>query len=470
MQKSFVALGLSVTAVLLAAAQAPPPSTQQPSPAAQQQSEFRVVISGEGGRPPQYAVPDVVALNADASADAKIVGEVLRNDFAFEREVDLIPRDIIATIPVARTAEQVAFDAWREVGAHAVVFMTATKSGGRLTVQVRLIDVRAQRAVFSKEYADARGTNVRLIAHTIADEIHKQQRALDGVARTKLTFVSDRVRERLPGTVQDRSAKEVYIADYDGANERRITSNRQLNVAPSWSPDASIVIYTGYRFVPGTGDVVDIFASHIYQGRLVNLTNGRGNNYVARYSPDGRQIAFWSNRDGNEDIYVMNADGSNARRLTNHPASDSSPTWSPSGTQIAFASDRAGGATPQIYMMNAADGGNVQRLTIGESWADRPSWSPTTNEIAFTARNGPAYDIKVLNLTTRETRQITNGEGSNESAVFSPNGRHLAFMSTRAGRVQIFTVGIDGNGVRQVTRDGNNQFPAWSNGPGEQAK
>jgi TolB protein len=457
MQKSLLALGLSLTAVLLLAA-------QQPDPASQQPSEVKLVIGGDGGRPPRYAVPDLVALNAAAGADAKTIGEVLRDDFAFEREFYLIERDIVSTIPAARTAEQVAFDSWREVGADAVVFATATKTGNTLTVQVRLFDVRGRRSVFAKEYSDPRGSNARLIAHTIADEIHQQQRSLMGVARTKLTFVSDRVRERLTTTVQDRSAKEVYMADYDGANERRITSNRQLNGWPTWSPDASTVLYTGYRFVAGVGDIPDIFASHLYQGRLVNLTNGRGNSYVARYSPDGRQIAFWSNRDGNPEIYVMNADGTNVRRITNHPANDSTPTWSPSGAQIAFTSDRAGGARPQIYMMNA-DGTGVQRLTNDESWADRPSWSPTTNEIAFTASNGPGYDIKILNLSTRQTRQITHGEGSNESPAFSPSGRHIAFMSTRAGRFQIFTVGIDGNGVRQVTRDGNNQFPAWSNPP-----
>jgi TolB protein len=460
MQKSFITLVLSVSAVLLAAQT--PPASQQPAPASQQPSEVGLVISGDGGRPPRRAVPDFVALNGEAGADAKTISQVLRDDLGFEREFYLIERDIVGTIPAARAAELVPFDSWREVGADAVMFATVGKTGNTLTVQVRLFDVRGRRPVFSKEYADTRGTNARLIAHTIADEVHQQQRALKGVARTKLSFQSDRVRERLTTTVQSRDSKEIYIADYDGANQRRITSNRQFNGWPAWSPDGSTVIYTGYRFVGGIGDVVDIFASHLFQGRLVNLTNGRGNSYVARYSPDGKQIAFWSNRDGNPEIYVMNADGSGVRRLTDHPANDSTPTWSPSGQQIAFTSDRAGSAIPQIYMMNA-DGSNVQRLTVGESWADRPSWSPSTNEIAFTARNGPAYDIKVLNLNTRQTRQLTNGEGSNESPAFSPSGRHVAFMSTRAGAWQIFTVGIDGNGVRQVTREGNNQFPAWSN-------
>ncbi len=84
-------------------------------------------------------------------------------------------------------------------------------------------------------------------AHTISDEIHKQQRNLTGVARTKLTFSSDRDGERMKGTVYDRRIKEIYIADYDGANPRRITVNRSLNINPVWSSDGKAIAYTSYR-------------------------------------------------------------------------------------------------------------------------------------------------------------------------------------------------------------------------------
>ena len=98
-----------------------------------------------------------------------------------------------------------------------------------------------------------------------------------------------------------------------------------------------------------------------------------------------------------------------------------------------------------------------------ESYADRATWSPPPyNEIAFTARTGPGFDIKILSIATGETRQITFGEGSNESPAWAPNGRHLAFMSTRAGRSQIFTVDKDGRNLRQITKDGNNTTPNWS--------
>jgi TolB protein len=117
----------------------------------------------------------------------------------------------------------------------------------------------------------------------------------------------------------------------------------------------------------------------------------------------------------------------------------------------------------QIYVVGA-DGLNLRRLTTTESYADRPTWSPAPfNEIAYAARTGPGYDIKIIDVGTSQVRQITFGEGTNESPAYSPNGRHLAFSSTRSGRIQVFTIGRDGRGLRQVTREGDNQTPAWSN-------
>jgi TolB protein len=205
---------------------------------------------------------------------------------------------------------------------------------------------------------------------------------------------------------------------------------------------------------------MDIFVSRIYEGAISNPAKGTpsAQNYLPMYSPDGTKLAFTSNRDGNPEIYVMNVDGSGLRRLTNHPSIDVTPTWSPTGTQIAFTSDRSG--TASIYIVGD-DGLGLRRVTF--ELCDRATWSPAPrNEIAYTARTGPGYDIKVLNLASSETRQLTFGEGSNESPAWAPNGRHLAFTSTRSGRTQIFTVDYDGKNIRQITREGNNQQPHWS--------
>jgi TolB protein len=423
----------------------------------QQTPEISTVISSDSaGTPPRYAVPDFVALTPDAAEIAKTIGQVLWDDLNFEREFYMIPRDTYGSVAVARTPEQVPFNAWRELGADAVVFGTVQRTGNDVRIQVRLFSVRSRASVFAKEYSGTTN-NPRLYAHTISDEIHDQQRGLKGVARTKLAFVSDRNGVALGGTVENRQVKEIYIADYDGANQRRVTVSRQLNLNPSWSPDARALAYTTYRPNP------DVFVSLLYQGVLQNPTKGVGTNYLPVFSPDGRQIAFMTGRDGNPEIYAMNVDGTNLRRLTNHPAGESSPTWSPSGSQIAFTSDRSGKA--QIYVMNSSDGSGVRRLTVNESEADRPTWSPPPfNELAFSASTGPGYDIKVLEVSTGQIRQLTFGEGSNEGPAWAPGGKHLAFTSTRAGgRTQVFTIGRDGRGLRQVTREGNNQTPAWSN-------
>jgi TolB protein len=198
----------------------------------------------------------------------------------------------------------------------------------------------------------------------------------------------------------------------------------------------------------------------VYQGTRETLTDEKTSNLQPVYSPDGKRIAFLSQRDGNSEIYVMNRDGSGVRRLTNNTAGDSTPTWSPTSAQIAFTSDRSG--SPQLWVMDA-DGLNQRRLTFNESWADRPTWSPAPyNEIAYSSRSGPGFDIRVLDLATNTSKALTSGEGTNESPAYSPNGRHLVFTSTRSGKVQVFTMARDGKGLRQITRVGNNTFPNWS--------
>ena len=449
--KVLVAAMIAASAVVAAQqpAQQPPPPQQKP------QSEIRLILTGEAGAQTRLAVPDLLSLSSDRETTeaARTISEVLWDDLNYEREFYMIPRDTYKSIPPAPTIDAVPYERWRELGADGVVIGTVQKVATGIKVELRLYNVRARQSLFGREYTGS-AANPRLYAHTMSDELHESQRSLRGVARTKLTFSSDRNREAVVGTVEKRDVKEVYVADYDGANPRRITINRSLNITPNWSPDGRSIAYTSYR----TG-VPDIMISNIYAGTMETPTKNIGQNWLPVFSPDGKKIAFTSNRDGNPELYVMNRDGSDVRRLTNNPEIDTSPTFSPAGTQIAFTSGRSG--TPQVYVIGI-DGAGLRRISQ-ESYADRATWSPAPfNEIAFTARTGPGFDIKIQSIATGETRQITFGEGTNESPAWSPNGRHLSFMSTRAGRSQIFTVDRDGRNLRQITREGNNQTPNWS--------
>jgi len=448
--RATVAAGAVAGATVLLA-QAP---TQQ-TPPPQQPSEVGVTITGEPGAPPRFAVPEFIALSNDAetAAVAKQAAEVLYDDLAFEREFQLIPRDTYSSIPAARSFTDIPFDRWRELNADGVIVGTVQKTGTGVRLEIRLFNVRTKQQAFGKEYSGS-AANPRLYAHTFSDEMHEQQRGLKGVARSKLTFDSDRDGERMAGTVENRGVKEIYISDYDGAHQQRVTVGKTLNITPRWSPDGRSIAYTSY-----SGGSPNILISNIYQATLEHMTKGAAENWLPAWSPDGTRVAFGSTRDGNPEIYVANRDGSNVRRVTNHPGIDTSPTWSPSGTEIAFVSDRTG--APQIWVVGA-DGLGLHKLT-SESYADKPTWSPAPyNEVAYTARTGPGNDIKVLDLTSGQVRQLTFGEGTNESPSFSANGRHIAFMSTRKGKFQVFTIARDGKDLRQVTTTGNNYQPDWS--------
>jgi TolB protein len=454
----FIIPGALAIAVLAAGPYAQQPAPPQPPP---QPSEIGATISSEGSGAPRLAVPDFLALSKDAEtvAIARTIGQVLWDDLNYEREFAFIPRDVYSSIPVATSFADVPFDRWRELNADGVIIGSVQKTAGGIHVEMRLVNVRTRQAAYSHQY-DGSGANPRLYAHMMSDEIHKTQRALAGVAQSKLVFDSDRDGERMSGTVQNRNNKELYIADYDGERQTRVTVGKTLNISPRWSPNGRSIAYTSYRRGGG-----QIFISNIFQGTIEEVTKGEriGENWLPAWSPDGTRVAFTSTRDGNPEIYVANRDGSNLRRLTNNPSIDITPTWSPSGTQIAFTSDRSG--AQQIYVVSADGVGAAQRIT-SESYCDRATWSPAPyNEIAYASRNGPGFDIHLLDLATKHMTPLTFGEGTNESPAFSPNGRHIAFMSTRSGKSQIFTVSRDGKNPRQITKTGNNEMPDWSKLP-----
>ena len=282
----------------------------------------------------------------------------------------------------------------------------------------------------------------------MSDEIHQQQRALRGVARTKLAFTSDRDGERMKGPVAERGISNIYISDYDGANQQRVTvhARRSTSRRPG-RPTASRSRTPRTAAASRTSSF-----STIYEGTLreagerlageAELPAGVvARRHQARVHVEPRR---------QQEIYVVNRDGSGLRRLTNHPAIDVTPTWSPTGNQIAFTSDRTG--SPQIWVMNAT-ASELQQIT-SESWCDRPTWSPAPfNEIAYASQHRRRLRHQDFRLRDAAARTITDGIGSNESPAFSPNGRHLAFTSTRAGKEQIFVIDRDGKNLRQITQD-----------------
>ncbi len=424
-----------------------------------QQREVAISVRGEGGRAPRLGFAEflVTGSDADLRTASGTVSQVLYDDLEFEREFAMIARTASSKIPTT-TAEAMPYEAWNEVGADLVLVGSASRTDAALTIEVRIMNVERKASVFGKRYACTM-RDPRYCAHTIADEVHKELFQLDGVARTKLAFASDRDGERLGGTIEERSIKEIYISDYDGGRQLRLTPHRSLNIAPSWSPDNRFLAYTSY-----TSGFPDIVLHSIYEARAATRpAKGTPNaqNYLPAFSPDGTRIAFASSRTGNFEIYTMRVDGSDVRQLTSHPGIDNAPTWSPNSQQIAFTSERSGQS--HLFIMSA-DGGPVTRLPTGGGKVDRPTWSPAPfNYVAYSAEVPGGNQIRMIELGTNKVTSLTDAfQGNNESPSVAPNGRHIAFVTTQWGKEHIVIIGRDGKLERRVTTTGNNKYPSWS--------
>ena len=170
------------------------------------------------------------------------------------------------------------------------------------------------------------------------------------------------------------------------------------------------------------------------------------------------RIVFTSVRDGNFEIYVMDADGGNQENLTNHPAYDRLPDWSPDGTKIAFVSSRDGSPS-QIYVMDA-DGKNVIRLTDGPGQKNDPDWSPDGGKIAFSVGHRGKYHIAVMDADGRNREKL---EDQAMYPSWSPDGKQIAFMSWRDGDNEIHVMGVGGQGRKRVTRNlAPKRYPSFS--------
>jgi Tol biopolymer transport system component len=168
----------------------------------------------------------------------------------------------------------------------------------------------------------------------------------------------------------------------------------------------------------------EIFVMNAAGSGIKNLTNSAGADSDPSWSPDGKKIAFQSNRDGDWDIYVMNADGSQVRNLTNNTAADTDPVWAPDNRLIAFSSDREG--NPDIFVMTPG-GVGVADLTPSPASEEDPTWSPDSKRIAFQSDVLGGEDIIQMQADGTNPRNLTQGNsGPDEDPDFSPTDNVIA--------------------------------------------
>jgi TolB protein len=365
--------------------------------------------------------------------------ETLWQDLSFSRVFKLVPREHYGYIGQF-DPDRIRFRDWASIQAKILISGELEVSeSGRVIFAFKVYEVESEKFIFGRNFGGKKEF-LRLFAHRAADEMMKYfgERSL---FTSKLVFVSKR-----------DGNDELYIMDYDGKRQRRITYNDYIDGFPTWSTDNEKIVFTSYK-----NHTPDLYLFHLYTGKMELLSRG-GTNYSADWSPDGNQLAYTSTKGGNAEIYVRDMATGRERRLTFNRVIDTTPCWSPSGREIAFTSQRSG--TPQIYIMDA-EGTNVRRITYEGTYHDSPRWSPDGTRIAYVSRVEYRFDVYVYNLKTNAIVKLTERAGRNENPTWSPDGRHLIFSSTRSGTYQLYVVDYDGANLRQLTFTGENKMPRW---------
>jgi len=327
--------------------------------------------------------------------------------------------------PLPSDIPQVNFADWKSRLADAIVIGQASKlPDGRFEVKFRLLDVLKQVQIGGVAYTLS-ASQVRLTAHKIADFIYEKLTGERGVFSTRIAYV-----------VKQGTRFELRVADADGQNAQSILTSHEPIMSPAWSPDSTRMAYVSFQNKKPILFVQNLSASK----QPAPVANYRGSNSAPAWSPDGKTLAAVLTRDGTSQIYLMNPDGSNLRKITSSSAIDTEPFFTPDGQSIYCTSDRGG--SPQIYRM-AASGGEPTRITFDGDYNVSPRVSPDGKTLAYISRVSGRFQLMAMDLDSRQTQALTDGP-RDESPTFAPNGRIILYASDVDGRGVLYAVSSDG--------------------------
>lgn len=231
------------------------------------------------------------------------------------------------------------------------------------------------------------------------------------------------------GTVPTAQANvvdfEIFTFNPDGSNRTNVTDESPLtDYNPVFTPDGKQILYETEFVGQAVDDTFELaLMNPDGSGKSTLVANGKPEDIPRGYHPDGSQFVVQSNRDGNNEIYKINSDGTGQVRLTNNAFIDNWPKWSPDGTSIIFHSNRSG--NNEIWSMDPF-GGNLVNLTNSPATNDNtPEWSPDGTKIAFTRGAGSTSEIFVMDASGANPVNLTNNPGYDSIVTWSPDGNKI---------------------------------------------
>ena len=407
-----------------------------------QESEYRLEIQGGAFKriSIRIAEPEVGASDGDMRRAAGEGRETLARDLIYSGLFYVMDQRSNPYLPSGVSRAWNAANESPERKPHDVA-MQWTLEAGQWVVELRLLDALGTQ-ITGKRYTVG-STGVRPAMHHFADEIVKRLTGVDGIAQTKIAFARKR---------GERS--EIFAVDYDGFDERQVTSQNTLSLSPVWGVGRKWIAFTSY-----VDQNPNLYRIDEGMSRMRVVSRYPGLNTAPDWCQERQLFALTLSHEGNAEIYTMREDGGELKRLTRNPAIDTAPAWSPRGDQIAFTSDRSG--IPQVYVMSG-DGGNTQRLTFHNRYSDAPAWSPDGRWIAYVSRWEDNIELRVMKPDGTNQRVVVS-DGLNDGPSWAKDSRHIAFSSLRRGSRAIYVVDIYTGLERRLTSGAQDAItPAWS--------
>jgi TolB protein len=394
------------------------------------------------------AITGAAAVPESSKGALDQVEKTIQSDLEFTDTFRLLPAP---GFPQARIGalEEIHFADWAKSGADYLSFGNFKSEGGRVTFEFHLVNVGGNHEVLGKRYS-AESSELKVLAHSIANDIVFAITGKKGIFLTRIAFVCDK-----------SGKKEIYSSGFDGSDVRQLTRIRSLAMAPAWSPDGQKIAFSVYNRHSDNTKNIDLFELNLRSGGLKLLSNRKGINSGAAYSPKGDQIAYTMSHTGNPEIHTLNLDSKETTQITRSIGFDVDPAFSPDGQKLAFVSSRPG--KPMIYTLSLSTPSDVKRLTYAGSYNATPSWSPDGKKIVFAGWLEKHFDLFTISEDGSKIDRLTKNEGNNEDPSFSPDGSMVVFSSTRSGGKNLFLMNTDGGNVKRLTFGmGECVAPKWS--------
>lgn len=334
---------------------------------------------------------------------------------------------------------EIKFGNWRSLGVEILCKGKVQGKNGDIIFEGFVYDTLDGTLLLAKRYT-TKYVEWRKIVHRFADDIIYALTGEKGIMSSRIIFVSG-----------GRYTKEIYTADIDGYNVKKITNYRSITILPSISPNGKYLAYTSYREGKPNLFIIDLeknIESYTERGEGMKFgTSWRGNTLL--YSHTAGKYST---------IYALDVEKKNKKVLISKEGIFTSPYFSPDGARIAFVSDMHGG--PQIFI-NDLSAGTIKRLTYSGNYNASPTFSPKGDLIAFVCSVEGAFEICTMNVDGSNQRVLTSGS-MNDSPQFSPCGRYIIYTSQKGGKHTINLMLINGENKRTLKfTEGSEEQPKF---------